>query len=154
MIEMDFNKRSNGYTDNLDFAHLLIDAESANKRIADQKMTDTTDYRHELALRDDQLRREMDLRQESFRAEQTVRDKSMDERFSGFLAAQSERDKAWEKISDARFERIEKDVASIKSDAKKITDDVHGIRRWIATYTGGIAVIAVIFGAVIKHFWA
>lgn len=39
-----------------------------------------TEYRHELALRDEQLRREMDLRQEAFRSEQAVRDKALDDR--------------------------------------------------------------------------
>ncbi|RMV44450.1 hypothetical protein ALP13_103738 [Pseudomonas syringae pv. maculicola] len=117
-------------------------------------MKENHDYRHELSLRDEQLRREMDLRDKSFRAEQATRDKALDEKFSGFLAAQTERDKAWEKISDSRFERIEKDVSSIKLDTKKVADDVHVIRRWIATYTGGIAVLTFIVGIAIRHFWA
>ena len=117
-------------------------------------MTENHDYRHELSLRDEQVRREMDLRDKSFRAEQATRDKALDEKFSGFLAAQTERDKAWEKISDSRFERIEKDVSSIKLDTKKVTEDVHVIRRWIATYTGGIAVLTFIVGIAIRHFWA
>ncbi|WKW34367.1 hypothetical protein KIH13_12370 [Pseudomonas viridiflava] len=117
-------------------------------------MTENHDYRHELSFRDEQIRREMDLRDKSFRAEQATRDKALDEKFSGFLAAQTERDKAWEKISDSRFERIEKDVSSIKLDTKKVADDVHVIRRWIATYTGGIAVLTFIVGIAIRHFWA
>ncbi|WP_054070220.1 hypothetical protein [Pseudomonas syringae group genomosp. 3] len=119
-----------------------------------EPMNENHDYRHELSLRDEQLRREMDLRDKSFRAEQATRDKALDEKFSGFLAAQTERDKAWEKISDSRFERIEKDVISIKLDTKKVADDVHVIRRWIATYTGGIAVLTFIVGIAIRHFWA
>ncbi|RMP22254.1 hypothetical protein [Pseudomonas coronafaciens] len=73
-----------------------------------RNMTESHDYRHELSLRDDQLRREMDLRQESFRAEQAARDKALDEKFSGFLAAQTERDKA----TDYRFGRIESVVVN------------------------------------------
>ncbi|QGT81567.1 hypothetical protein [Pseudomonas coronafaciens] len=117
-------------------------------------MNEPHDYRHELSLRDEQLRRELDLRDKSFRAEQATRDKALDEKFSGFLAAQTERDNAWEKISDSRFERIERDVSGIKLDTKKVTEDVHVIRRWIATYTGGIAVLTFIVGIAIRHFWA
>lgn len=67
-------------------------------------MTDQ-DYRHELSLRDEQLRRELDLRHESMRQEQAIRDKAWEQRFSGFLDAQAERDK-----------RLDESVASIKSD--------------------------------------
>lgn len=121
-------------------------------------MTNVTDYRHELKLRDDSLRKELDLRQESFRAEQAVRDKALDDRFAGFFAAQSERDKSFEKISEARMERIEKDVASIKTDAKTITTDVQGIKVTMAKYLGAAVVIGAlasgILGAALKHLLA
>lgn len=120
-------------------------------------MSQSTDYRHELQLRDEQLRREMDLRQESFRAEQAVREKALDDRVSGFLAAQAERDKAWEKVSEARFDRIEKDVASIKSDTKKVSEDVNGMKITMAKYLGGAIVIgavaSAILGAAAKHLF-
>lgn len=161
MIEkMDFNERSDDYSDNLDFAHLLMNVDRPTKRVDDPRMTDITDYRHELKLRDDSLRKELDLRQESFRAEQAVRDKALDEKFSSFLQSQANRDRAFEKraeisdkASDVRFDRIDKDISSIKTDVKTLSTDVHGIRRWIAMYTGGIAVLAFIIGAAIKHFW-
>jgi hypothetical protein len=107
------------------------------------------DYRKELALRDDQLRRELDLRQESFRLEQAARDAALSERFSGFLAAQAERDKAWEKISESRLERIEKDVGSIKADTKKVGDDVNGIKVTMGKYLGGAIVIGAIASALL-----
>ncbi|NMZ35385.1 hypothetical protein [Pseudomonas proteolytica] len=114
------------------------------------------DYKAELALRDEQLRRELDLRQESFRAEQVSRDTALNEKFSGFLAAQAERDKAWEKISEARFDRIEKDVGSIKSDTKKVSEDVSGIKVTMAKYLGAAVVIGALasaaLGAAAKHF--
>lgn len=120
-----------------------------------QSMTDATNYRHELQLRDDQLRRELDQRQESFRAEQAIRDKALDDRFSGFLAAQAERDKAWEKISEARFDRIEKDVSSIKTDTKKVAEDVGAIKLTMAKYLGAAIVIGAVasamLGAAAKH---
>jgi len=120
-----------------------------------ESMTDITDYRHELKLRDDSLRKELDLRQESFRAEQAVRDKALDDRFAGFFAAQSERDKSFEKVSDARMDRIEKDVASIKADAKTITTDIQGIKVTMAKYLGAAVVIGAlasgILGAALKH---
>lgn len=114
------------------------------------------DYRDEIALRDGQLRRELDLRQESFRAEQTARDAALSEKFAGFLAAQAERDKSWEKISEARFDRIEKDVSSIKTDTKKVSEDVNGIKVTMAKYLGAAVVIGALasaaLGAAAKHF--
>ncbi|WP_122575230.1 hypothetical protein [Pseudomonas viridiflava] len=115
-----------------------------------QPMTEPHDYRHELSLRDEQIRREMDLRDKSFRAEQTVRDKALDEKFAGFLAAQAERDRAWEKISDSRFERIEKDVSSIKADTKKVGEDVNGIKVTMGKYLGGAIVIGAIASALLS----
>lgn len=115
----------------------------------------TDDYRSELALRDEQLRRELDLRQESFRLEQAARDAALSEKFSGFLAAQAERDRSWEKISESRFERIEKDVGSIRADTKKVADDVGGIKVTMAKYLGGAIVIGAIvsglLGAAFKY---
>ncbi|WP_248769045.1 hypothetical protein [Pseudomonas sp. MWU12-2345] len=114
------------------------------------------DYKAELALRDEQLRRELDLRQASFRAEQSARDAALNEKFAGFLGAQAERDKAWEKISESRFERIEKDVSSIKTDTKKVGDDVNGIKVTMAKYLGAAVVIGALasaaLGAAAKHF--
>lgn len=83
-----------------------------------EPMTDTTDYRQELKLRDDQLRREMDLRQESFRAEQAVRDKALDDRFQGFLSVQAERDKRMEGAFnhiDASHTEIKSSISSMKN---------------------------------------
>lgn len=114
------------------------------------------DYKAELSLRDEQLRRELDLRQASFRAEQSARDAALNEKFAGFLGAQAERDKAWEKISESRFERIEKDVSSIKADTKKVADDVSGIKVTMAKYLGAAVVIGALasaaLGAAAKHF--
>jgi hypothetical protein len=119
-------------------------------------MLNTQDYRHELKLRDDSIRRELDLRQISFRAEQAVRDKALDAKFSGFFAGQTERDKAFEKVCNARFDRIESDVASIKADSKTITADVQGFKVTMAKYLGGAVVIGAIasgvLGAGLKHF--
>nr|WP_315448003.1 hypothetical protein [uncultured Pseudomonas sp.] len=107
------------------------------------------DFRKELALRDAQLQRELDIRQESFRAEQVARDAALSEKFAGFLAAQAERDKAWEKISESRFERIEKDVSSIKADTKKVGEDVNGIKVTMGKYLGGAIVIGAIASALL-----
>lgn len=127
------------------------------KKAQNATMTDISDYRHELKLRDDSLRKELDLRQESFRAEQAVRDKALDDKFSGFFSAQAERDKAWEKISEARFDRIEKDVASIKTEAKAVTAELHAMKVTMAKYFGGAIVIGAIasalLGAALKHLF-
>lgn len=107
------------------------------------------DYRKELELRDNQIRRELDLRQESFRLEQAARDAALAEKFSGFLSAQAERDKALEKISESRFERIEKDISSIKTDTKKVGEDVNGIKVTMGKYLGGAIVIGAIASALL-----
>lgn len=107
------------------------------------------DFRKELALRDTQLQREIDIRQESFRVEQAARDAALSEKFSGFLAAQAERDRSWEKISESRFERIEKDVSSIKADTKKVGEDVNGIKVTMGKYLGGAIVIGAIVSALL-----
>lgn len=107
------------------------------------------EYRKELALRDEQLKREFDLRQESFRNEQLARDAALAEKFSGFLSAQSERDKALEKVSESRFDRIEKDVSSIKADTKKVGEDVNGIKVTMGKYLGGAIVIGAIASALL-----
>lgn len=107
------------------------------------------DFRKELALRDAQLQRELDIRQDSFRAEQVARDAALSEKFAGFLAAQTERDKALEKISESRFERIEKDVSSIKADTKKVGEDVNGIKITMGKYLGGAIVIGAIASALL-----
>lgn len=52
------------------------------------------DYRHELALRDEQLKRELDLRHENARQEQAAREKALDDRLAAFVATQAEREKA------------------------------------------------------------
>ena len=107
------------------------------------------DFRKEIALRDAQLQRELDIRQESFRAEQLARDAALSEKFAGFLAAQAERDKALEKVSESRFERIEKDVNSIKTDTKKVGEDVNGIKVTMGKYLGGAIVIGAIASALL-----
>lgn len=107
------------------------------------------DFRKELALRDTQLQRELDIRQEAFRAEQAARDAALSEKFAGFFAAQTERDKALEKISESRFERIEKDISSIKADTKKVGEDVNGIKVTMGKYLGGAIVIGAIASALL-----
>lgn len=107
------------------------------------------EFRHEMSLRDEQIRRELDLRQESFRIEQAARDAALAEKFSGFLAAQAERDKALEKVSEARFERIEKDIGSIKADTKKVGEDVNGIKVTMGKYLGAAIVIGAIASALL-----
>lgn len=66
----------------------------AVKKADTRIMTETSDYRNELALRDEQLKREMDIRHESSKLEQAIRDKSLDDRLTAFIATQAEREKA------------------------------------------------------------
>jgi hypothetical protein len=94
-------------------------------------MNEPSDYRHELQLRDDQLRREIDQRQDSFRAEQAVRDKANDERFQSFLNVQAERDK-----------RLDESVAGIRGELSKLGSLKLSI--WGAMFTGLAITLAVI----------
>lgn len=94
-------------------------------------MNEKTDYRHELQLRDEQLRRELDQRQDSFRAEQAIRDKAADERFQSFLALQAERDK-----------RLDESVAGIRGEISKLGS--LKLIVWGAMFTGLAITLAVI----------
>lgn len=94
-------------------------------------MTEQTEYRHELHLRDEQLRREIDQRQESFRAEQAIRDKAADDRFQSFLTVQAERDK-----------RLDESVAGIRGELSKLGSLKLSV--WGAMFTGLAITLAVI----------
>lgn len=68
---------------------ILQSLRSTLRHLADDKpaglkdteiMSDTSDYKHELHIRDEQLRREIELREKSFRSEQSIRDKALDDR--------------------------------------------------------------------------
>lgn len=86
--------------------------------------------------RAEEFRRELELREESFRREQSIRDKALDERFSGFLAAQAERDKR----IDGEIQRIADTSAEIKAgiSSMKTTSIVTAITAVIAI-VGGVA---------------
>lgn len=92
------------------------------------------DYQHELALRDEQLRREIDMRHESLRQEQAARDKALDDRLAGFYAAQAERDKRLEDIS-ARATKAAESAATVKAN------------YWAAVVVQLLAVVAIVVGA-------
>jgi len=106
--------------------------------------------KRELDVRDEALKRELDMRHETFLGEQALRDKAWDERFNGFLRAQAERDRAFETTSQARFARIENDIASIKSDAKAVSEDIHGLKLTLAKYFGGAIVVGAISSAALS----
>ncbi|WP_338546839.1 hypothetical protein V6W80_09940 [Pseudomonas benzopyrenica] len=109
------------------------------------------DYRHELSLRDEQLRRELDLRHENARQEQAARDKALDERLAGFIAAQAERDKAL----DARFSgfyaaQVERDkqMEDIAARATKAAESAATVKSnyWAAVGVQLLAVAAIVVG--------
>lgn len=94
-------------------------------------MNEPSDYRHELQIRDDQLRREIDQRQEAFRAEQAIRDKVNDERFQSFLSVQAERDK-----------RLDESMSNIRGELSKLGSLKLSV--WAAMFTGLAITLAVI----------
>lgn len=101
--------------------------ETAGDRRAD-------DARSEIELRDEQVRRELDLRQEAFRIEQAIRDKAMEERFSGFLAAQAERDK-----------RIDGSLTLLADSQREIKGSIGSMRSTIIV-TAITTVAAIVIG--------
>lgn len=89
----------------------LLDIEARMDRRA-ERMERETDRRA------DEFRRELELRDIAFQREQALRDQAMSERFSGFLAAQVERDKRMdESLSSSRREldRIGGDISRLGS---------------------------------------
>lgn len=107
-----------------------------------EKDTDrrSEEYRKEIALRDDTIRRELDLRRESFLAEQAIRDKAWEEKFSGFLQTQSERDK-----------RLDESIVSIRDDISRVGSLKLSI--WGAMFTG-LAITLTVLGLGLTSYQA
>jgi hypothetical protein len=95
------------------------------------RMKNSDDYRHELHLRDEQLRREIEMRQDSSRSEQALRDKAWDDRYAGFLVAQAERDK-----------RLDDSIEGIRGDLSKLGSLKANIWGAMATAIGIILAVA------------
>lgn len=107
-----------------------------------EKDTDrrSEEYRKEIALRDDTIRRELNLRRESFLAEQAIRDKAWEEKFSGFLQNQSERDK-----------RLDESIVSIRDDLSRLGSLKLSI--WGAMFTG-LAITLTVIGLGLTSYQA
>lgn len=118
--------------------------ERMDKRV--ERMENDTDrraeeFRREMDLRDEAVRRELDLRREAFQTEQAIRDKAWDERFSGFLAAQTERDK--------RFEMLSERVVKASEGAEEAAKQAATVKSnyWAAVIVQLLAVVAILVGA-------
>ncbi|MGF7240670.1 hypothetical protein ABIC11_001083 [Pseudomonas oryzihabitans] len=110
------------------------------------------DYRHELALRDEQLRRELDMRHESARHEQAARDKALDDRLALFIAVQDERDKALEeRFAGFAAAQVERDrrMEDISARATKAAESAATVKAnyWAAVIVQLLAVVAIVVGA-------
>ncbi|MGY2186168.1 hypothetical protein [Pseudomonas sp. SDO5591_S426] len=97
------------------------------KQAGKKNRKELNSYRTELALRDEQIRRELDLRHESFRHEQVTRDKSLDDRFDGFLNAQKERDGA---LSE-KFQAINDKLANVSSEMAELRSSSKSWGMWV-----------------------
>ncbi|MGV6396951.1 hypothetical protein ACTUVN_002646 [Pseudomonas caspiana] len=95
-----------------------------------EPMTDITDYRHELALRDEQLRRDMAAHREL--ADERM--KGLDDRVKAFMENQIERDRRIEDIA-VRATKAAETAATVK------------VNYWAAVGVQVIAVAAIIVGA-------
>lgn len=93
-------------------------------------MNDTADYRHELQLRDEQLRRDMAAQRELT----DERMRGLDERVKAFMDNQVERDKRIEDIA-ARATKAAESAATVKSN------------YWAAVGVQLLAVAAILVGA-------
>lgn len=93
-------------------------------------MNETADYRHELQLRDEQLRRDMTAQREL--ADERMR--GLDERVKAFMDNQLERDKRIEDIA-ARATKAAESAATVKSN------------YWAAVCVQLLAVAAILVGA-------
>lgn len=95
-----------------------------------QSMNENSDYRHELQLRDDQLRRDIVAQREL--ADERM--KGLDDRMRSFIDNQSERDKRIEDIA-ARATKAAESAATVKSN------------YWAAVGVQLLAVAAILVGA-------
>lgn len=95
-----------------------------------EAMSTSTDYRHELQLRDDQLRRDMAAQREL----SDERMKGLDDRMKAFMDNQAEHDKRIEDIA-ARATKAAESAATVKSN------------YWAAVGVQLLAVAAILVGA-------
>ncbi len=110
--------------------------DSRIQRIEQSENRRHDDYQKEMAIRDDQIRREIDLRHDAFKSEQAIRDRALDERFSGFLAAQTERDR-----------RIDGSLTTLSDTQKEIKASIGSMRTTIIV-TAVTTVLAIVIGVV------
>ncbi|MFK3815121.1 hypothetical protein ACI2KG_00675 [Pseudomonas sp. NPDC089407] len=97
----------------------------------------------------DITREELNAKLEAIEVKMDARVQAVSAKIDSFLSAQVERDKAWEKISEARFDRIEKDVSSIKAESKKVAEDINGLKVTMAKYLGAAIVIGAVASAIL-----
>ncbi|MNE86629.1 hypothetical protein D3C80_1837480 [compost metagenome] len=97
----------------------------------------------------DITREELNAKLEAIEVKMDARVQAVSAKIDSFLSAQVERDKAWEKISEARFDRIEKDISSIKADSKKVAEDINGLKVTMAKYLGAAIVIGAVASAIL-----
>jgi len=97
----------------------------------------------------DITREELNAKLEAIEVKMDARVQAVSAKIDSFLSAQVERDKAWEKVSEARFDRIEKDISSIKADSKKIAEEINGLKVTMAKYLGAAIVIGAVASAIL-----
>ncbi|GAB7527932.1 hypothetical protein PS3A_03380 [Pseudomonas sp. 3A(2025)] len=93
-------------------------------------------------------RREMEMRDAALRNEQALRERSLDDRLNGFLAAQAERDKA-QLERDKRYEMLAERVTQAAEGAEDAAKQAATVKSnyWAAVIVQLLAVVAILVGA-------
>ncbi|MGH8418004.1 MAG: hypothetical protein ACRER8_12090 [Pseudomonas sp.] len=127
-----------------------IGMDSPSDRDNTEEMTEITDYRKELELRDELLRKELHIRHEAFQRELDTRDKVHAERSAAVLLRIDDRDKVIDSKLDGISTKISGIVTKVDGFDTKINDSVRLVRNSNWATLGGMLTIGI---AIVLGVW-
>jgi len=115
-----------------------------------EDMTEITDYRKELELRDELLRKELSIRHEAFQRELDARDSAHSERSAAVLLRLDDRDKIIDSKLDGISTKISGIDTKVNSFEAKIVESVRLVRNSNRATLGGMLTIGI---AIVLGVW-
>lgn len=112
------------------------------EKVADRR---SGEFFREISLRDDTIRRELELRRESSIIEQaerdkslTARDKALEEKIGGFLSAQAERDNLYTEKANSIFRRLDDRDQVIDSKLLLMENSLLNVKSTVDGFQGSL----------------
>ena len=116
------------------------------EKVADRR---SEEFLREIALRDDAIRRELELRRESSIIEQAERDKALaardqafEEKIGGFLSTQTERDRLYTEKADSVFRRLDDRDQVIDSKLALMENSLLQVKSTVDGFQGSLTTSA------------